>query len=166
MLLSRNLELLDTFPKILRDNAKIFADKAAIREKEFGIWQTLSWREFYDNTLSLAGGFKNNGIKRGDKVAIIGDNRPKLYMTIAASQILGAIPVPCYQDSAADEILYILDHAEAKLAVVENQEQVDKVLEVMDRLPKLKLIIYDDPRGLENYQDDCIINIELSLIHI
>ena len=158
--LSRNLELLDTFPKILRDNAKIFADKAAIREKEFGIWQTLSWREFYDNALNLAGGFKKNGIKRGDKVAIIGDNRPKLYMTIAASQILGAIPVPCYQDSAADEILYILDHAEAKLAVVENQEQVDKVLEVMDRLPKLKLIIYDDPRGLENYQDDCIINIE------
>ena len=123
--LSRNLELLDTFSKILRDNAAVFANKAAIREKEYGIWQTLSWNDFYNNAQILAYGFKKNGVKRGDKVAIVGDNRPKLYLTIAASQLLGAIPVPCYQDSAADEILYILDHAEIKIVVVENQEQVD-----------------------------------------
>ena len=102
--LSRNLELLDTFPKILRDNSTVFADKAAIREKEYGIWQTWSWNDFYNNAQILAYGFKKNGIKRGDKVAIIGDNRPKLYLTIAASQLLGAIPVPCYLDSVADEI--------------------------------------------------------------
>ena len=155
--LSRNLELLDTFPKILRDNSTVFADKAAIREKEYGIWQTWSWNDFYNNAQILAHGFKKNGIKRGDKVAIIGDNRPKLYLTIAASQLLGAIPVPCYQDSVADEILYILDHAEVNIVVVENQEQVDKVLEVIDRLPKLNLIMYDDPSGLENYDNKNIL---------
>ena len=149
----RNLEILDTFPKILRDNSKIFAKKAAIREKEFGIWQTLSWKEFYYNAQLLSAGFKNNGIGRGDKVAIIGDNRPKLYLSIAAAQLIGAIPVPCYQDSVADEILYILDHAEVKLVIAENQEQVDKILEVIDRLPKVKLIMYDDHRGLENYKN-------------
>ena len=155
--LSRNLELLDTFSKILRDNAAVFANKAAIREKEYGIWQTLSWNDFYNNAQILAYGFKKNGVKRGDKVAIVGDNRPKLYLTIAASQLLGAIPVPCYQDSATDEILYILDHAEIKIVVVENQEQVDKVLEVIDRLPKLNLIMYDDSRGLENYDNKSIL---------
>ena len=149
----RNLEILDTFPKILRDNSKIFAKKAAIREKEFGIWQTLSWKEFYYNTQLLSAGFKSNGIGRGDKVAIIGDNRPKLYLSIAAAQLIGAVPVPCYQDSVADEILYILDHAEVKLVIAENQEQVDKILEVIDRLPKVKLIMYDDQRGLENYKN-------------
>ena len=149
----RNLEILDTFPKILRDNSKIFAKKAAIREKEFGIWQTLSWKEFYYNAQLLSAGFKSNGIGRGDKVAIIGDNRPKLYLSIAAAQLIGAVPVPCYQDSAADEILYILDHAEVKLVIAENQEQVDKILEVIDRLPKVKLIMYDDQRGLENYKN-------------
>ena len=149
----RNLEILDTFPKILRDNSKIFAKKAAIREKEFGIWQTLSWKEFYYNAQLLSAGFKSNGIGRGDKVAIIVDNRPKLYLSIAAAQLIGAVPVPCYQDSAADEILYILDHAEVKLVIAENQEQVDKILEVIDRLPKVKLIMYDDQRGLENYKN-------------
>jgi len=147
------LEILDTFPKILRDNSKIFAKKAAIREKEFGIWQTLSWKEFYYNAQLLSAGFKSNGIGRGDKVAIIGDNRPKLYLSIAAAQLIGAVPVPCYQDSVADEILYILDHAEVKLVIAENQEQVDKILEVIDRLPKVKLIMYDDQRGLENYKN-------------
>jgi len=151
--LLRNLEILDTFPKILRDNSKIFAKKAAIREKEFGIWQTLSWKEFYYNAQLLSAGFKSNGIGRGDKVAIIGDNRPKLYLSIAAAQLIGAVPVPCYQDSVADEILYILDHAEVKLVIAENQEQVDKILEVIDRLPKVKLIMYDDQRGLENYKN-------------
>ena len=101
----------------------------------------------------LSAGFKSNGIGRGDKVAIIGDNRPKLYLSIAAAQLIGAVPVPCYQDSVADEILYILDHAEVKLVIAENQEQVDKILEVIDRLPKVKLIMYDDQRGLENYKN-------------
>ena len=148
----RDFNNLDTFPKILRNNALIYKGKQSVREKEYGIWQTLTWDVFYERALILAKGLKNTGLKRGEKIAIIGDNRPNLYLSIAAAQILGAVPVPCYQDSVADELQYILEHAEVKIAIVENQEQVDKLLEIKDKLPLLKRIFYDDPRGLDNYQ--------------
>ena len=148
----RDFNNLDTFPKILRNNALIYKGKPSVREKEYGIWQTLTWDVFYERALILAKGLKNTGLKRGEKIAIIGDNRPNLYLSIAAAQILGAVPVPCYQDSVADELQYILEHAEVKIAIVENQEQVDKLLEIKDKLPLLKSIFYDDPRGLDNYQ--------------
>tara|TARA_B100000427_G_scaffold57069_1_gene44587 strand:+ start:593 stop:2530 length:1938 start_codon:yes stop_codon:yes gene_type:complete len=150
--MSRDFNKLDTFPKILRNNALIYKGKPSVREKEYGIWQTLTWDDFYKRALILAKGLKDTGLKRGEKLAIIGDNRPNLYLSIAAAQILGAVPVPCYQDSVADELQYILEHAEVKIAIVENQEQVDKLLEIKDKLPLLKSIFYDDPRGLENYQ--------------
>ena len=150
--MSRDFNKLDTFPKILRNNALIYKGKPSVREKEYGIWQTLTWDVFYERALILAKGLKDTGLKRGEKIAIIGDNRPNLYLSIAAAQILGAVPVPCYQDSVADELQYILEHAEVKIAIVENQEQVDKLLEIKDKLPLLKSIFYDDPRGLENYQ--------------
>ena len=150
--MSRDFNNLDTFPKILRNNALIYKGKPSVREKEYGIWQTLTWNVFYKRALILAKGLKNTGLKRGEKIAIIGDNRPNLYLSIAAAQILGAVPVPCYQDSVADELQYILEHAEVKIAIVENQEQVDKLLEIKDKLPLLKSIFYDDPRGLDNYQ--------------
>ena len=148
----RDFNNLDTFPKILRNNALIYKGKPSVREKEYGIWQTLTWDVFYKRALILAKGLKNTGLKRGEKIAIIGDNRPNLYLSIAAAQILGAVPVPCYQDSVADELQYILEHAEVKIAIVENQEQVDKLIEIKDKLPLLKSIFYDDPRGLDNYQ--------------
>ena len=148
----RDFKNLDTFPKILRNNALIYKGKPSVREKEYGIWQTLTWDVFYERALILSKGLKNTGLKRGEKIAIIGDNRPNLYLSIAAAQILGAVPVPCYQDSVADELQYILEHAEVKIAIVENQEQVDKLLEIKDKLPLLKSIFYDDPRGLDNYQ--------------
>ena len=148
----RDFNNLDTFPKILRNNALIYKGKPSVREKEYGIWQTLTWDVFYKRALILAKGLKNTGLKRGEKIAIIGDNRPNLYLSIAAAQILGAVPVPCYQDSVADELQYILEHAEVKIAIVENQEQVDKLLEIKDKLPLLKSIFYDDPRGLDNYE--------------
>ena len=148
----RDFNNLDTFPKILRNNALIYKGKPSVREKEYGIWQTLTWDVFYKRALILAKGLKNTGLKRGEKIAIIGDNSPNLYLSIAAAQILGAVPVPCYQDSVADELQYILEHAEVKIAIVENQEQVDKLLEIKDKLPLLKSIFYDDPRGLDNYQ--------------
>jgi len=148
----RDFNNLDTFPKILRNNALIYKGKPSVREKEYGIWQTLTWDVFYKRALILAKGLKNTGLKRGEKIAIIGDNRPNLYLSIAAAQILGAVPVPCYQDSVADELQYILEHAEVKIAIVENQEQVDKLLEIRDKLSLLKSIFYDDPRGLDNYQ--------------
>ena len=150
--MSRDFNNLDTFPKILRNNALIYKGKPSVREKEYGIWQTLTWDAFYERALILAKGLKDTGLKRGEKIAIIGDNRPNLYLSIAAAQILGAVPVPCYQDSVADELQYILEHAEVKIAIVENQEQVDKLLEIKGKLPLLKSIFYDDPRGLENYQ--------------
>jgi len=149
--MSRDFNNLDTFPKILRNNALIYKGMPSVREKEYGIWQTLTWDVFYKRALILAKGLKDTGLKRGEKIAIIGDNRPNLYLSIAAAQILGAVPVPCYQDSVADEIEYILEHAEVKIAIVENQEQVDKLLEIKEKLPLLKSIFFDDPRGLENY---------------
>jgi long-chain acyl-CoA synthetase len=158
--MTRDFVALDTFPKILRDNAAVFKGRPSIREKEYGIWQITTWNNFFDKALLLAEGFYNSGLRRGDKIAIIGDNRPNLYLSIASAQILGAIPVPCYQDSVADEIQYILEHAEAKLAVVENQEQVDKLLEIKEKLPLLKNIFYSDPRGLEKYNEKIVFSLE------
>ena len=154
---------LDTFPKILRDNSHVYKGKPSIREKEYGIWQPISWDNFFNKALLLADGFRKKGLKRTDKIAIIGDNRPNLYLSIAAAQILGAVPVPCYQDSVADEIQYILEHAEVKIAIVENQEQVDKLLEIKNRLPLLNSIFYDDPRGLEKYNEKEVFSLAVIL---
>ena len=161
--MTRDFVALDTFPKILKNNAEIFKGRPSIREKEYGIWQTTTWDAFYNRALLLAEGFYDSGLRRGDKIAIIGDNRPNLYLSIASAQILGAIPVPCYQDSVASEIEYILEHAEAKLAIVENQEQVDKLLEIKEKLPLLKNIFYDDPRGLEKYDVKEICSLDVIL---
>ena len=145
-------DALDTLPKLLISNASKYANRPAIRHKDFGIWQTWSWSRLHEEVRALSIGLRKLDLKRGDTVAIIGDNRPRLYATFAAVQCLGAIPVPVYQDSVADEMAYVLEHAEASIAVVEDQEQVDKVVSMADRLPHLKKIIYDDPRGLKDYQ--------------
>ncbi|MGD9803218.1 MAG: long-chain fatty acid--CoA ligase [Hyphomicrobiaceae bacterium] len=141
----------DTIPKLLLRNAAMYGTRPAFREKEFGIWQTWTWAQVLDEVRALALGLQAIGLKRGDAVAIIGDNRPQLYWTFTAAQSIGAIPVPLYQDSVADEMAYVLEHAEVRMAVLENQEQVDKVLSIADRLPRLERIVYDDPRGLEDY---------------
>src|SRR5262245_37151364 len=142
---------LDTLPKLLLRNATLHGQRPAIRHKDFGIWQTWTWAQLLDEVRALSIGLRKLDLKRGDTVAIIGDNRPRLYATFAAVQALGAIPVPVYQDAVAEEMAYVLEHAEVKIAVVEDQEQVDKVLSIVDRLPQLKKIIYDDPRGLKEY---------------
>ena len=147
------LRSLKTFPKILSSLATARGQEAAMREKNFGIWQSWTWQQYYDEACSLANGLADCGFKRGDKVAIVGDNRPELYFGIMASQMLGGVPVPMYQDSIADEMVFILDHAEVRFAVVEDQEQVDKLLVVRDRLPKLEFIVYEDERGLRHYQE-------------
>ena len=145
-------DALDTIPKLLLRNATTHALRPAIRHKDFGIWQTWTWAQLREEVRVLSIGLRKLDLKRGDTVAIIGDNRPRLYATFAAVQCLGAIPVPVYQDSVAEEMAYVLEHAEVKIAVVEDQEQVDKVVSVADRLPQLKKIIYDDPRGLKGYE--------------
>jgi long-chain acyl-CoA synthetase len=122
-----------------------------MREKDFGIWQTWAWREVLREVRALACGLHSMGLRRGAKLAVIGDNRPRLYWTIAASQALGGVPVPLYQDAVAEEMVYVLNNADAAMAVVEDQEQVDKLLEIRPRCPQLTHIIYDDPRGLRHY---------------
>ena len=142
---------LETFPALLLRNAKQWRDRPALREKDLGIWQTWSWGDVLDEVRAFSIGLKLMGISKGDHIAILGVNRPRLYFTFAACQALGAIPVPVYADSTAEELAYILEHANAKLVVAEDQEQVDKVLEISEQLPELKEVVYDDPRGLRDY---------------
>jgi long-chain acyl-CoA synthetase len=144
---------LDTFPKLVADNARRMPDKVAIREKDLGIWQSYTWKEYADQSRLMALGLASLGFRRGDKAAIVGDNRPQLYWAMLATQALGGVPVPLYQDSIEREMLYIVDHAEARFAVVEDQEQVDKLLHVRAECPRLEYVIYDDPRGLRQYTD-------------
>ena len=141
----------DTFPKLLLANARSRSALPASREKEFGIWQSWSWAEVAGETRALALGLATLGIGPGDRVAIIGTNRPHLYWSMVAVQMTGAIPVPVYQDSVAEEVRYVLDHADVRMVIAEDQEQVDKVLSVQEGLPNLLHMIYLDPRGLRNY---------------
>jgi long-chain acyl-CoA synthetase len=141
----------DTFPRLLLQHAAARGSRTAMREKDLGIWQSWTWRQYADEVRLLAGGLAALGFRRGMTLAIIGDNRPRLYWGFAAAQSLGGIPVPLYQDSIAQEMLYVLDNAEIEFALVEDQEQVDKLLELLPQYPRLKHIIYDDSRGLRNY---------------
>ncbi|MDG1130371.1 MAG: AMP-binding protein [Paracoccaceae bacterium] len=140
-----------SIPALLQRNAQKFADKPAFREKEFGIWQTWTWKDVQREVDNFALGLINLGVNEGDFVAIIGSNRPQLYWSMVAAQSVGAVPVPLYQDSAAEEMAYVLDHCGARFIIVEDQEQVDKVIEVQDRLHQFERMIYLDPRGLRKY---------------
>jgi long-chain acyl-CoA synthetase len=142
---------LDTFPRYLLAHARLRPAHPAMREKDLGIWQSWTWAEVAREVRGLACGLAELGCKRGDRVAVIGDNRPRLYWTMCAAQMLGAVPVPMYQDAVAQEMTFVLQDAGVHVAVVEDQEQVDKLLEVMDQCPDLQHIIYDDPRGLRHY---------------
>src|SRR5258707_10588138 len=122
-----------------------------MRHKDLGIWQSWTWAQVFEEVRAFSAGLEELGLKRGDKYAIIGANRPALYWAMCAGQALGAIPVPIYADSVADEMAYVLEHAEVTVAIAENQEQVDKVLSVADRIPTLRHIVYDEPRGLRDY---------------
>jgi long-chain acyl-CoA synthetase len=142
----------ETFPKLLLEHARVRGAKICVREKDHGIWQSWTWSEAASNVRALACGLAAIGFKRGDNLAIIGDNRPQLYWAMTAAQVLGGVPVPLYQDSVAQEMAYVLDNAEVCFAVVEDQEQVDKLLEIKDRLPRLERIIYEDTRGMRHYR--------------
>lgn len=141
----------ETVPALLDRNAKTWPDRTAYREKEFGIWQSWTWAEAREEIRALALGLLNLGVQPGDFIAIIGTNRPHLYWAIPAAQMLGAVPVPLYSDSAAEEMAYVLDHCGARFVVAEDQEQVDKVLEVRAGLPALEHVLYLDPRGMRKY---------------
>ena len=142
---------LRSVPALLRRNAKSMAQAPAYREKEFGIWQTWSWAQACQQAENLALGLIDLGLDPGDFVAIIGRNRPSLYLSMVAVQMAGGVPVPLYQDAVADEMSYVLQHCGARYVIAESQEQVDKVLEVQDQLSELKHMLYLDPRGLRKY---------------
>jgi long-chain acyl-CoA synthetase len=145
---------LTTLPRVLARNAREFGDRPAIREKDRGIWQTWTWRQYQEQVRDLALGLAAMGFRRGDRLSVIGDNRPRLYWAQMAAQCLGGVPVPVYQDSIAKELAYVWQHAEVSVIVAEDQEQVDKVLALRDELPGLRLVVYDDPRGLGGYAED------------
>jgi long-chain acyl-CoA synthetase len=140
-----------TFPQYLLLNAERFGSRPAMRHKDLGIWQSWSWAELLREIRAYSVGLHELGLKRGDKIAIVGQNRPRLYWTFCAAQAIGAVPVPVYADSVADEMVYVLNHAEVRFAVCQDQEQVDKVLSIGDQLKNLDKVIYDEPRGLRDY---------------
>ena len=142
---------LASVPALLRRNATQFADKPAYREKEFGIWQSWTWSEAETEIRTLALGLLELGVQEGDFIAIIGRNRPYLYWSMISAQMVGAVPVPLYQDAVAEEMAYVLDHCGARFVIAGDQEQVDKVIEVQDQLTQFEHMIYLDPRGLRKY---------------
>lgn len=144
-------KVLATFPQYLASNAKRIGDRPAFRLKDYGIWQTWTWAQAYEEIRAYSMGLKKLGVKPGEKVAIVGQNRPRLYWTFCAAQAIGAVPVPVYADSVAEEMAYVLEHAEVSIAVCQDQEQVDKVLSIQDQLKQLRDVIYDEPRGLRDY---------------
>jgi long-chain acyl-CoA synthetase len=144
----------DTLPRLLLRNADVYGGRPAIREKDRGIWQTFTWREYRDQVRDLALGLAALGFTRGETLSVIGDNRPRLYGAQLAAQSLGGIAVPVYQDSIARELAYVWSHAEVAVIVAEDQEQVDKVLALREQLPTLRHVIYDDSRGLGRYRFD------------
>ncbi|OIQ27286.1 MAG: long-chain fatty acid--CoA ligase [Alphaproteobacteria bacterium MedPE-SWcel] len=141
-------------PALLERNATVYADRPAYREKEFGIWQSWTWRETAEEIDALALGLLTLGVSEGDFIAIIGRNRPSLYWSMVAAQSVGAVPVPIYQDSGPEEMAYVLDHCGAAYVIAGDQEQVDKVVEIKDQLENLKHVIYVDPRGLRKYDHE------------
>ncbi|MBI4636011.1 MAG: AMP-binding protein [Candidatus Rokubacteria bacterium] len=147
-------ESLMTLPRLLQKNARDLRDGPAIREKDRGIWQTWTWSQYHDQVRDFALGLAALGFARGEKLSVIGDNRPRLYWAQVAAQCLGGISVPVYQDSIAKELAYVWNHAEVAVIVAEDQEQVDKVLALKDELPSVRLVIYEDPRGMLHYRYD------------
>src|SRR5881397_300251 len=144
----------DTLPKLMRRNAEQYAARPAMREKDRGIWQTYTWRQYRGQVRDLALGLAALGFRRCDRLSVIGDNRPRLYWAQVAAQCLGGVSVPAYQDSIAKELAYVWNHAEVSVIIAEDQEQVDKVVSLKAELPLVRLVVYDDPRGMLTYRHE------------
>ncbi|MGO0121987.1 AMP-binding protein [Desulfothermobacter acidiphilus] len=148
----------ETFPQLLYRNAQRWGKRVALREKEFGIWQTVSWEEYLRHVRNFALGLYSLGFQPGDKLAIIGDNRPEWVYAELAAQAVGGVAVGIYQDSLPNEIAYVINHSDARFVVAEDQEQVDKVLEIKGELPALARVVYYEPRGLRHYHDPLLLS--------
>ncbi len=142
---------LDTFPKFLLLNADRFADRIAMRHKDYGIWQSWTWRRQFEEIRAFSLGLASIGVKRGDKVAVVGSNRPRLLLDIHGRSGARWYSRAGLRGLGGRGDVYVLDHAEIRFAVVQDQEQVDKLLSVADRIPTLEHIVYDEKRGLRDY---------------
>jgi len=151
-----NLASADTFPRLMLQHAEVRPQHPAFREKHLGIWQTTSWSQVADEVRALACGLAALGFQRGMNLAVIGDNRPRLYWAMSAAQCLGGVAVPLYQDAPAADMAFVLENAEIDFAIVEDQEQVDKLLEIKETVAGLSHIIFDDERGLRHYQQSAV----------
>jgi len=140
-----------TLPQLMLRNREAFPQRPAMREKDRGIWRTYDWGDYAEHVRRFALGLAALGFERGEKLTVVGDNRPRLYWAQIAAQCLGGAAVPVYQDSVARELVYVLNHAEVSIVVAEDQEQVDKIQSLRAQLPKLKLLVYDNPRGMAQY---------------
>ncbi len=149
-----------TFPQLLLKHAAARPDAPAMREKNLGIWQTLTWQALSELTLGIAAGLHSAGLKQGEHVVVIGSNRPRLYATMLAAQAIGAIPVPLYQDAVGTEYIFPINNAEVRFAVVEDQEQVDKLLELREACPGISHIYFDDPKGLRKYSEEGLASVD------
>jgi long-chain acyl-CoA synthetase len=149
-----------TFPRLLARNARTLGGRVALREKEFGIWQSFTWSEYQAHVRDFSLGLVALGLQRGDKVAIVGDNRPEWVWSEIAAQAAGAASIGIYQDSNLTEVAYVIDHCDASIVVAEDQEQVDKILEMLDKLPKVRHVVYTDPRGLRKYDHPALLSFE------
>lgn len=149
---------LDTFPKLLLHHSSARGERPAIREKSRGIWRTMTWRNLADEAAALAAALSARGVQRGAHVALLGDNRPRLYAATCAAQSLGAVAVPLYQDATAEELVVPLQSAEVTHIFAENQEQVDKILEILPRCPTIRCIVYDKDRGMRHYRQAQVVS--------
>ena len=147
-----------TLPQLMLRNALAFGERDAIREHKYGIWQSTTWREYAVQVRRFALGLHKLGFQRGDKLAVIGENRPRLYWAMLAAQSLGGVSLGVYQDSIQKEIGYVISHSDARFVVAEDVEQVDKLLEVRGDIPAVQHVIYDDPKGLELKRDPWLLN--------
>lgn len=143
----------DTFPRLLLEHARQRPTAPALREKEYGIWQTLTWQQLAEMVRALAAGLHAAGLRRGQHLVVIGENRPRLYASMLAAQSIGAVPVPLYQDAVGAEFVFPINNAEIAYAVVEDQEQLDKLIEIRPQCPQLSRLWFDDPRGLRSYTE-------------
>ena len=150
----------ETFPRLLLANATKLGERAALREKDLGIWRETSWRRYAERVRDFSLGLVSLGLERGGKVAIIGDNRPEWIVAELAAQSAGAASVGIYQDSSLTEVAYVIDHCDAKFVVAEDQEQLDKILGIVEQVPKVAHIVYADPRGLRRYRDPRLVSFE------
>ncbi len=147
-----------TLPALLKRNAAQFGDtKVALREKEFGIWQSVSWQDYYDKIRYLSLGLVELGYQKGDKLSVIGDNRPEWLYSELAIQALGGAVVGIFPDSHLEQVQYIINHSDSAFIMVEDQEQTDKILNMIDEIPSVKKVIVDDMKGMRNYDHPVLV---------